>query len=419
MRMARILWCLAFGMSAATASAEWFKGVTHVHSLWSDGDGAPEGIAQWYKERGYHFVAFSEHNRMQDEEKWVSIGGRSPLQPEHLDELRKLFGKDWGEVRVASDGRPDAMRLRTFDELTKQFGEKGKFLLVPGEEMTAGSVNVHTNAINLRDPIRGIEGTNKSDVLRQQVAAVAAQSAKYKQPMFAHLNHINWSDGVTAEEVLAAPELRFFEVYNGHPGTHPWGRADEGMPPMEETWDIVQSMRLNRDPETPLLYAVATDDSHEYHQWGLGRVNPGRGFVMVHADKLTPDAITRAMIDGQFYSSTGVTLEKIEKTDKELRVTIAAQPGAHYRTRFIGTRVGFDASTQPRLDADGKSLPRASLQYSSEVGATLLETTDNPAVYPFKGDELYVRARVFSDQPQDNPVDEGDLQTAWVQPVKP
>ena len=211
MGIARIFLSVALALGAAAASADWFKGVTHVHSLWSDGDTAPEWIANWYKDRGYQFVAFSEHNRMQEGEKWVPFGGRSPLQPAHLDQLRDTFGAEWGTIHE-SGGRPTEMRLRTFEELTTQFGEPEKFLLVPGEEMTAGSVNVHTNAINLREPITGIEGTSKTEVLRHQIEAVEKQSAKFNVPMIAHLNHVNWSDGVTAEEVLEAPSLRFFEV---------------------------------------------------------------------------------------------------------------------------------------------------------------------------------------------------------------
>ncbi len=417
MRMTRILMSAVLLTAAGVANADWFKGVTHVHSLWSDGDAAPEVIAKWYKDRDYDFMMFSEHNVLQTDEKWVPIGGRSNLQPEHLEPLRKEFGADWPVLRMTGD-RPDAMKLRTFEELSAYFNEPGKFLLVPGEEMTAPQ-SVHMNAVNVRELIKGFEGTTKSDIIENQVRAVEAQSEKYNVPMIAHLNHVNWSGGVTTEEVLGAPSLRFIEIYNGHPGTHPWGRAQDGMPPYDEHWDNIQSMRLNRDPQSPLLYGVATDDSHDYHKWGLGRVNPGRGFVMVYADKLDADSLVRAMQAGLFYSSTGVLLEKIEKTDKELRVTIAVTPGAKYRTQFIGTRAGFDTSTSPRLDFEGKSLPRASLKYSGDVGAVLLETTDNPAVYPFKGDELYVRARVYSDQKQDNPVEEGDTQTAWVQPIKP
>lgn len=398
--------------------ADWYKGVTHVHSLWSDGDAAPEVIAKWYKDRGYSFVMFSEHNLMQTGDRWAMIGGRAPLKLEHVDAIRTDFGANWPILRNAADGHPEAMRLRTFDELSAHFNEPGKFLLVPGEEMTSGK-SVHTNAVNIREPIKVVEGATKSEIIEAQVKIVEAQSAKYNQPMIAHLNHINWNEAVTTEEVLGAPSLRFIEIYNGHPGTHPWGRANDGMPPYDEHWDNIQSTRLNRDPQTPLLYGMATDDSHDYHKWGLGRVNPGRGWVMVNATDLSPDSLVRALQAGMFYSTTGTLLNAIEKTDKDLRVTIAAENGVKYRTVFYGTRAGFDTATSTRVDAAGNTPPRASLKYSSEIGAVLLETTDNPAVYTFKGDELYVRARVYSDKLQENPINEGDLQTAWVQPVKP
>jgi len=69
-----------------------------------------------------------------------------------------------------------------------------------------------------------------------------------------------------------------------------------------------------------------------------------------------------------------------------------------YTTRFIGTRPGHG---------------------EGEVGVTLHETTDDPAVYRFTGDEIYVRARVVSSEDHPNPYAAGDKQMAWVQPVIP
>ena len=412
---------IALVLACSGVSAEWYKGVTHIHSLWSDGDMAPELIADWYKSRGYHFIAFSEHNTLQENDKWAPMGGRAALQPEHLGlfgALAPKFPEFEPRIRVLEGGYVE-MRLLTHEELSEMFNESGKFLLIPGEEMTAIGAKVHTNVVNVRDVISGISEGTKSEVLEAQLQAVERQSQKYRVPMIAHLNHMNWSDGVTLEEALGAPSLRFFEIYNGHPWTFPWGRAEDGMPPSDEAWDVMQSTRLNADPEAPLLYGVATDDSHEYHEWGLRRVNPGRGWVMVQANRLDAEALMRSMQDGAFYSTTGVLIDRIEKTRRELRVTIDAEDGVNYRTVYYGTRGGFDPASQPRLDAAGQPLPRASRQYSPEVGAVLLETTDNPAVYRFTGDELYVRARIFTDKLQDNPVSEGDTITAWIQPVKP
>ncbi len=140
---------------------------------------------------------------------------------------------------------------------------------------------------------------------------------------------------------------------------------------------------------------------------------------MVQAEELSAEALLRAMEAGLFYSTTGVTLESIQKTDDALRIAIAEEGDVTYRTEFVGTRRDFDPSSEPRLDSEGNPLPRATRRYSDEVGAVLFETEDNPAVYRFAGDELYVRARVISDKLQENPVAEGDVEMAWVQPVKP
>ena len=44
----------------------------HTHSLWSDGNGFPEMVADWYKSNGYHFLALSDHNVLSQGERWMS-----------------------------------------------------------------------------------------------------------------------------------------------------------------------------------------------------------------------------------------------------------------------------------------------------------------------------------------------------------
>ena len=41
---------------------QWYKGCLHVHSTASDGRLTPEEVLQWYRGRGYHFVALADHN---------------------------------------------------------------------------------------------------------------------------------------------------------------------------------------------------------------------------------------------------------------------------------------------------------------------------------------------------------------------
>ena len=404
------------GLLCGFASAEWYKGVTHVHSLWSDGDMAPEMIASWYKERGYNFVCFSEHSRLQEGEMFVTVDSGRRLQQAHVEAVREKFGPEWVELRL-EEGRAPRMRLKTHDELSAYFNEDGKFLLVPSEEITCAVANIHTNGLNLREPIPGGQGT-RAEILQGHLDAVADQMENYDVPMVAHVNHLNWSTGITSEEMIEVRGLRFFEVYNGHPGVRTWGRASRGMPSNDEHWDIIQSMRQRRDAAQPLVYGLATDDSHEYHEWSPRNVNPGRGWIMVQAEELEANALMQALIDGNFYSTTGVTLADIKRSKDSLSVSIAAEEGVSYTTQFIGTEKGFDPATAPRRDAAGAPIAGATLEYSGEVGAVLHETTANPAVYTFSGRELYVRAVVKSDKAQTNAVGADDVEMAWVQPVR-
>jgi len=44
-------------------SQRWYRGNLHMHSFWSDGCDFPECVAAWFKEAGYHFIAFTEHDQ--------------------------------------------------------------------------------------------------------------------------------------------------------------------------------------------------------------------------------------------------------------------------------------------------------------------------------------------------------------------
>jgi len=44
----------------------WFRGNTHTHSTLSDGDWPPERVIAYYQERGYHFLAMTDHEVFTD-----------------------------------------------------------------------------------------------------------------------------------------------------------------------------------------------------------------------------------------------------------------------------------------------------------------------------------------------------------------
>ncbi len=136
-----------------------------------------------------------------------------------------------------------------------------------------------------------------------------------------------------------------------------------------------------------------------HHQFEFhGRVLTGAViWVWVRCDRLGADAIIDAMRAGDFYSSTGVRLADFGVDDGRLWLQIVPQPDVTYTTEFIGTRY-----------VDGSPTTNGQLLATSQ---------DLRPSYRMTGDELYVRARVISSRLHPNPFAEGDLETAWVQPV--
>jgi hypothetical protein len=373
----------------------WFKGNTHTHTLWSDGDGAPEMAVAWYKELGYQFLVLSDHNIFQDTERWfpVTEPGEGRLGPAELDMLVKKFGADAVELREIH-GRQE-MRLLTLSELAQRFEEPGQFLLVPGEEVTANFDGnpVHINAVNIAGLIPSLQRDSVSELLNDTLDAIAAHGVEHGRPVLAHLNHPNFGWGLTWQDVASMRSDQFFEVYNGHRGVRNHGDPDH--PSTEEIWDLSLVLRLT-ELGLPLLYGVATDDTHHYH--GSPTAQPGRGWIMVRATDLESDSLVNAMKNGDFYASSGVSLSEVVRGQEMYRVEIEASPGVVYTTRFLGTRMQEGQLGTP--------------------GEVLMETTDNPAVYAFGGDELYVRAVVTSSVDHPNPYAEGDKEAAWAQPVQ-
>jgi hypothetical protein len=377
---------LAWGVSAAAgcASAEraplppgWHKGNTHTHTLWSDGDGAPEVPAAWYKSRGYHFLVLSEG------EKWKKAGtAKGEADPATLPAFSEVRERD-GTLEV---------RLRTLAEVRRSFEEPGRFILLQGEEISdaVGKFPVHHTSINHGKVIPKPGGTTVKKALERALAAVEAAGKEEGVPMLVTLNHPNFQWGVSVEDLLQVPGERFFEVYNGHRDVRNYG--DEKPPGAEAIWDAVLAHRLSK-PGSAILCGVASDDTHNYHKAGA-TANPGRGWIVVRAPELSAGALFRAMEAGDFYASTGVTLEEVRSGGGRLSVRVAAEPGVAYRTRFIGTRRG-----------------------PGPAGEVLAEVEGPEAAYAFEGDELHVRAVVVSSRPHPNPFKTGDVETAWVQPV--
>lgn len=297
----------------------WYKGNIHTHTNESDGDAPPHKVVSWYRRHGYDFLVLSDHN--------------------HLTLL------DYGQQK---------RRFR-------------KSLMIPGEEVSvrinSGKTPIHINGIGISRLVEPVDAREIVPTLQANINAILDAGG------IASINHPNYNWAFNHEHLVQVSGASLLEIFNGHPGVNILGAPDK--PGYEQIWDNVLSAGK-------IIYGVATDDSHSYYDFSPFRSNPGRGWVMVRAEELSSEAIVEALSSGEFYSSTGVTLESLEMSKDSISLQIQQERDFIYVTRFIGRNGKLHAEVE---------------------GAR--------ASYHFAGDEGYVRAVVInSSGPR-----------AWTQPV--
>jgi len=293
----------------------WYKGNLHAHTTESDGDAPPEQVAAWYAGHGYDFLAISDHNTL-------------TLLPED-----------------ATGPRP---------------------LMVPGEELTVQLEGqeraVYVNCVGNLKTIEPVNAGSVLSTIQANVDAVVAAgalaiaAAPFDRPGF---------DSSSMREIHG---VGLMDVYNAHPMIVE-GDPDEFS--FEDLWDGLLTAGMT-------VFATATDDAHNFLEFGPDKANPGGAWIYLRADDLSVASVLSALTDGEFYSTTGLTLADVRRMPTSLEVSVEPSPAVSFTTKFIGPG-----------------------------GKVLDEQTGPQTSYRLSGDESYVRARVTS----------SDGSRAWTQPV--
>ena len=387
-KLVRVLLFFSFLISCDSNSEnqQWQKGNLHTHSFWSDGNDFPEMIIQWYKNQGYQFIALSDHNTIAKQERWYELS-KKDIENKVLEKYENAYG-DWVETQTDSTGF--RVRLKTFDEYRSKLEEPGRFLIVKSEEVTSSYEKkpIHINVTNIQEKIEPVKGSSVVEIMQKTLDLVHAQREKLGIPMFAHINHPNFGYGISTEDLKKLNGERFFELYNGHPAVNNAGNDEYDS--TEIMWDLVNIHYL--DQGKPLLYGIATDDSHHYHNFTADLSNTGRGWVMVNSKKLETSSLIEAMEKGDFYASTGITIKKYVVTKNQIRVEVEPEQGVHYEILFLGYKDG------------------------GEAVEILERIEDTKGSYTFQDNDLFVRVKITSDALKESPPNTQETKKAWTQP---
>jgi hypothetical protein len=217
--------------------------------------------------------------------------------------------------------------------------------------------NVLTNPKDIYDVEEIVDSTfiliPGEEVLQYDIDAIRATGG------IAQINHPLRQYSFDDRVISKLKNVNLMEVYNFNKDNHNF--AAGGHPGMEEVWDRLLSMGK-------LYYGTASDDAHWFSkEFNLDIAIPGKARIVVKAPALTEKDILDSLSAGRFYCSDGVFLKDLKITGTSYALEIEQHKDHTYTTCFTGK--------------DGKILSR--------VDGT-------KATYTFKGDELYVRAKVMA-----------------------
>lgn len=426
----------------------FYRGQFHTHTYWSDGRAFPEQAIRFYRERGYDFLGISDHNQYDSGRKVRTIGGRD-ISPAIFEAYKAEF-PDMVETVTTAKGELAAV-LSPMSKLRKRFERPGEFLLLDAVEATTGVLDsatgianqVHMNYLNVpgvpRDIPKAPANMTVCRCIRQTEAAVAKLAAKLKRESMFILNHPLWLwYDVRPEDLIALPQVRFFELFNGASCYRAApGLSSDGFE-SDRFWDVVNAFRARRGE--PLLFGVGNDDTHFYFGESTRRPQlsciPFSAWNFVRAEALTPAALLKAMKAGDFACCNGFEPEdfSFDRKTGTLSVSVAGRKNLARTIEFIVTKKNFSEKpvktlvVHPAEALDPKRAKRfertVNLYDMSRIGRVVKQVSGRigeavRSSYTMAPDDLYVRARIISPE---RPAYFDDLhpqvQVCWTQPYQ-
>ena len=432
--------------AAPTGGKRFYKGQFHTHTYWSDGRAFPEQSIQFYRETGYNFLALSDHNVYADSRRVKKVGkGKGLVDQDIFNAYRRDFPAS-AQSETAADGSTEVV-VQTYAKMRELFEKPGEFILLDAVEATTrvdgadGLDNqVHMNYLNVPGVTEFLSMCGRKGTVAQRIGdtfkAVESLAKEMGRETMFILNHPIWRwYDVKPEDLVANPEVRFFEVCNcGSSYVPAKGLPDDGFD-TDRFWDVVNAFRARRGQ--PLLYGVGNDDTHEYfgtvgHVPGI-HARPYNAWSLVRAEALTAEALIRAMKAGDFAACGGVQPEdfSFDAASGTLSVSVAGKKNLCRTIQFIVTKRDFSEKPVGTISVSPTDAPEKrrrncartiNVYDMKKIGCIAKAVSGGigegvSASYTLAPDDLYVRARILSpERPVVSAYLHPKVQVAWTQP---
>jgi hypothetical protein len=312
-------------------SLPFLKGQIHVHTARSYDASTPvPEVITFYANRGYDFLSITDHNHV-------------TIAEDHPSGILLIPGVELTYNAQSCDPPPHPGYLCAF--------HSGVIFLNPMRDATRGR---HFNR-----PFR-----------RQRLEAFQVQIARGMDlEGLLILNHPTFHYAVDEElmDQLMERGYDFVEFFNGGVIDRSKEGAQAEIAEAERLWDAMLSRGRH-------VLAVGGDDAHHFSDAATIRMTGkkpllgDRAWLMVRAER-TAQGIREAMVDGDYYVSTGVELAHLDISEAAIHIEVQEKEGVAHVIRFMG-----------------------------HGGQVLARVEGSKACYPVVGNEQYVRAVVESDQ---------------------
>lgn len=265
-------------------NGNFYKVNMHCHSTISDGKLTPEQVKTAYMEKGYSAVAFTDHDVLVShndltDENFVALNGY-----EMEVDLATQYDRPHHRTKTCH-----MCLVATSPNITKQVCfHRTKYLHRSKPEILSKLKLDYDK--NLPDYERTYNPECISDMMK----------TGRENGFFVTYNHPTWS-GESYPDYINYNGMHAMEIYNNE-------CVNLGL---EEYNSRVYDEMLRSGKK---LYCIAADDMHYMK-------SVGGGYIMVKADKLDYCSLTAAILDGQFYASTGAEIKELYIEDGYLYIT--------------------------------------------------------------------------------------------------
>lgn len=245
---------------------QFYKGNVHCHSTVSDGALSHEELVKNYKEHGYSFLCFSEHEVFTDLEQFCT------------QDFITIPAVEWSS---------DLVEGRRWLKTNHVHGIQGPERLLS----EAGSRRLKNGQILSQPEYHGPE--TAADMCRK--LRESGNLCIYNHPSWSKTSYEDYGDlkGFTAMEVWN---------YSGEIANHTANSCTQ--------WDYLLDKGIK-------IFGVAADDNHNR---GIPDDSFG-GWICVKAPELSRNAIMEAIEDGNFYSSSGPEIYNFGVKDNSVFVS--------------------------------------------------------------------------------------------------